>query len=178
MVGVVVVGAVVRGRAGRGLGAAAERLPFAASCSWIYCFSSGEMELAVQPWLDPPPAPMDSTLIETPQTLAAMLIGICALIGMFALSILRSSARLLSTFERLTLTSEGTLETPSATALPALLTPSTADEAVLQAERKAARLALRRRLFYAWHGPLFVPPNAPKREIVSAAHWRRFALTD
>ena len=62
--------------------------PLAASCCWIYCLSSGEMLFAVQPWLEPPPAPIDSTLIDTPQTLAAMLIGICALIGMFALSIL------------------------------------------------------------------------------------------
>ena len=76
------------------------------------------MLFAVQPWLDPPPAPNDSTLIDTPHTLAAMLIGICALIGIFALSIFRSSARLLSTFERLTLTNEGTLETPLATADP------------------------------------------------------------
>src|SRR4051794_32799341 len=100
----------------------------------MYCFSSGEMLFAVQPWLLPPPAPIDSTLIDTPQTFAAMLIGICALIGMLALSILRSSARLLSTFDRLTLTSEGTLETPEATAEPALLTVSTADEVVLQAD--------------------------------------------
>ena len=61
---------------------------------------------------------------RTPHTFAAMLIGICALIGMFALSIFRSSARLLSTFDRFTFTSEGTLETPLATALPALFTPS------------------------------------------------------
>src|SRR5689334_1200966 len=102
----------------------------------MYCLSSGEIELAVQPLLEPPPAPIDSTLIDTPQTFAAMLIGIWALIGMFALSILRSSARLLSTFDRLTLTSEGTLETPFATALPALFTPSAADETVLHADKE------------------------------------------
>src|SRR5690242_3923572 len=100
----------------------------------MYCFSSGETLLAVQPLLLPPPAPIDSTLIDTPHTLAAILIGICALIGMFVLSIFRSSARLLSTFDRLTFTSEGTFDTPEATAEPALLTPSTADEAVLQAD--------------------------------------------
>src|SRR5215218_6150862 len=100
----------------------------------MYCFSSGETEFAVQPLLEPPPPPTDRTLMETPQTLAAMLIGICALIGMFDLSILRSSARLLSTFDRFTFTSDGTLETPSATALPALLTPPMADEAVLHAD--------------------------------------------
>src|SRR6476646_1680210 len=100
----------------------------------MYCLSSGETLLAVQPSLLPPPAPIDSTLMDTPQTFAAMLIGICALIGMFALSILRSSARLLSTLERLTFTSEGTLETPEATAEPALLILSAADEAVLQAD--------------------------------------------
>src|SRR3954454_24405902 len=91
------------------------------------------MLFAVQPLLLPPP-PIDRMLIDTPQTLAAMLIGIWALIGMFALSIFRSSARLLSTFDRLTLTSDGTLETPEATAEPALLTPSAADEAVLHAD--------------------------------------------
>src|SRR3982750_3759196 len=106
----------------------------------MYCFSSGEMLFAVQPWLLPPPAPIDRTLIDTPQTFAAILIGIWALIGMLALSILRSSARLLSTFDRLTLTSEGTLETPSATALPALLTPSAADETVLQADRERSAI--------------------------------------
>ena len=62
----------------------------------------------MQPLLEPPPAPIDRTLIETPHTLAAMLIGICAFIGMFALSTWRSSARLLSTFDKLTLTSDGT----------------------------------------------------------------------
>src|SRR4051812_35494537 len=92
------------------------------------------MLLAVQPWLEPPPAPIDRTLIDTPQTFAAMLIGIWALIGMFERSIFRSSARLLSTFDRLTFTSDGTLEIPEATAEPALLTPSAADEAVLQAD--------------------------------------------
>ena len=45
-------------------------------------------------------------LIDTPQMFAAMVIGICAFIGMFALSILRSSARSLSTLLRLTLTSD------------------------------------------------------------------------
>src|SRR5690348_8864172 len=93
------------------------------------------MLFAVQPLLDPPPAPIDKMLIDTPQTFAAMLIGICALIGMFALSTWRSSARLFSTFDRLTLTSEGTapatLDTPEATAEPALWTPSAADETVL-----------------------------------------------
>src|SRR5690348_2267898 len=82
-------------------------------------------------------------LIDTPQTLAAMLIGICALIGILALSILRSSARLLSTFDRLTLTSDGTapatLETPEATAEPALSTPLAADDTVLQPD--AARMS-------------------------------------
>src|SRR3954463_1772458 len=74
-------------------------------------------------------------LIDTPQTLAAMVIGICALMGMFALSIFRSSAKSLSTFDRLTLTSEVVTEpTPSATAEPALLMPSTADDAVLHAD--------------------------------------------
>src|SRR5690349_9088601 len=93
------------------------------------------MLFAVQPWLLPPPAPIDSTLIDTPQTFAATLIGIWALIGMLALSIFRSSARSLSTLDRFTLTSEGTLDTPSTTAEPALLTVSAADEAVLQAVR-------------------------------------------
>jgi hypothetical protein len=65
-------------------------LPFAASCCWIYCFNSGEMLFAVQPLLDPLP-PIDNTLIDTPQTLAATLIGICALTGMLALSTFRSS---------------------------------------------------------------------------------------
>ena len=64
--------------------------PFAASCSWMYCLSSGEMLFAVQPLLFPPPAPIERTLIETPQMFAAILIGICALIGMFALSMCRS----------------------------------------------------------------------------------------
>src|SRR3954454_17122957 len=107
------------------------------------------MLFAVQPLLLPPP-PIDRMLIDTPQTLAAMLIGIWALIGMFALSTLRSSARLLSTFERLTFTSDGTLETPEATAEPALLTPSAADEAVLQADNgssaRSAAQAVRLRI--------------------------------
>ena len=81
-------------------------MPFAAICCWIYCLSSGEMLFAVQPWLLPPPAPIERMLIDTPQTFAATLIGIWALIGIFDLSILRSSARSLSTLLRLTLTSE------------------------------------------------------------------------
>ena len=79
--------------------------------------------MAVQPPLFPPPAPTDSMLIETPQTLAATVIGICAFTGMFALSTWRSRARLLRTFDRLTLTSEVAtvprLDAPEATVLPA-----------------------------------------------------------
>ena len=116
-------------------------LPFAASCSWMYCLSSGEMLLAVQLSLFPPPAPKESTLIDTPQTLAAMLIGIWALIGMFALSTLRSSARLLSTFDRFTLTSDGTLPTAEPTAEPALFTPSAAAETVLHAESETSAMS-------------------------------------
>ena len=48
--------------------------PFAASCCWIYCFSSGEMLFAVQ--LGEPPVATDNMLIDTPQILAARLIGI------------------------------------------------------------------------------------------------------
>ena len=103
-------------------------LPFAAICCWMYCASSGEMLFAVQPWLLPPPAPMDRMLIDTPHTFAATLIGIWALIGMLDLSIFRSSARSLRTLRRSTLTSEAPaparLLAPSATALPALSTPS------------------------------------------------------
>src|SRR5690348_430179 len=94
--------------------------PFAASCCWTACSSAGEVVCAVHPLLEPPPAPIDSTLIDTPQTFAATEIGICALIGMFALSMCRSSARLLRTFERLTFTSDGTLLTSSAPALATL----------------------------------------------------------
>ena len=71
----------------------------------MYWANSGEMLFAVQPWLDPPP-PTDNMLIEIPQTFAATLIGICALIGMFDLSIFRSSARSLRTLRRSTLTSD------------------------------------------------------------------------
>ena len=86
--------------------------PLAASCCCTACARSGEVGVAVQFGL--PPVETERMLIDPPQTLAAMLIGICALMGMFALSTLRSSARLLSTFERLTFTSDGTLETPEA----------------------------------------------------------------
>lgn len=85
----------------------------------------------MQPRLEPPPAPIDSTLIETPHTFAARLIGICAFTGMFALSTWRSSAKLLRTFERLTLTSDGTELAALAMELPALSTPLAADVAVL-----------------------------------------------
>ena len=72
--------------------------PLAASCCWIYCLSSGEMLLAVQPSLEPPPAPNDSTLIDTPQTLAATSIGTWAVTGMLSRLTLSDTDRLLSTF--------------------------------------------------------------------------------
>src|SRR5437764_7378906 len=104
----------------------------------MYCCNSGETLFAVHPLDLPPPAPIERTLIETPHTFAAMLIGICALIGMFALSTLRSRARLLRTFERLTFTRLGTapatLPTPEAAAEPALATPFAAEDTVLHAE--------------------------------------------
>ena len=93
--------------------------PLAASCCCTACSSWGEVVWAVQPLLEPPPAPIDSTLMETPQTFAATLIGICALIGMFALSMCRSSARLLRTLDRLTFTSDGTELAALATVSPA-----------------------------------------------------------
>src|SRR4051812_36511160 len=97
------------------------------------------MLFAVQPSLFPPPAPIDRMLIDTPQTLAAIFIGICALMGMFALSIFKSRARLLSTFDKLTLTSEvATPPTPDATDEPALLTPFTALDAVLQPDTRTS----------------------------------------
>src|SRR5690348_4170320 len=128
------------------------------------------MLFAVQPLLLPPPAPIDSTLIDTPQTLAAMLIGICALIGMFALSMCRSSARLLSTFDRLTLTSDGTalaaLETPDATAEPALFTPLTAEFAVLHPPIKAdARTSVVNAVVLRMLQSLCCAPNARSRRM-------------
>src|SRR4051794_17947255 len=85
------------------------------------------MLVAVQFGLPPPDT--ERMLMFTPQTLAAMLIGICALIGMFALSMLRSNDRSLRTFDRSTFTRE---TAPSATVSPALFTASTAEFAVLQ----------------------------------------------
>src|SRR3954451_19096201 len=51
--------------------------PFAASCCCTAWVSSGEVVVAGQPPLFPPPAPTDRMLIDTPQTLAATVIGIC-----------------------------------------------------------------------------------------------------
>ena len=89
-----------------------------------------------------------------------MVTGIWALMGMFDLSILRSSARSLSTFDRFTFTSDGTLETPSATALPALLTPSAADEAVLHADNEGSARSAAKAVDYASLVPLTHAANA------------------
>src|SRR5437764_7924825 len=124
----------------------------------MYCCNSGETLFAVHPLDLPPPAPIERTLIETPHTFAAMLIGIWALIGMFALSTLRSRARLLRTLERLTLTSEvATPPTPEATELPALCTPSMADEVVLQAEVKRSRKSAEAAVDLRMTGPSVLP---------------------
>src|SRR4051812_45580580 len=113
--------------------------PLAASCCWTAWASSGDVVCAVHPWLLPPPAPTARMLMDTPQTLAAMVIGIWALIGMLALSTWRSSARLLSTFERLTLTSDvAAPPTADAALSPALLTLFAVDE-VLHAEVSSSR---------------------------------------
>jgi hypothetical protein len=92
------------------------------TCCCTTCSSCGDVDVAVQ--LGLPPVETDSTLMDTPQILAATAIGIWALIGIFALSICRSRARLLRTLERLTFTREGIapamLDAPLATPLPAL----------------------------------------------------------
>src|SRR6478672_3375807 len=87
---------------------------------------------------------------------------------MFALSIFRSSARLFSTFDKFTLTSDGTLETPLATALPALFTPSIADEVVLQADKEmSAAIAAKPLITRIQTFPLFWPTNALPGQMVS-----------
>lgn len=112
--------------------------PLAASCCCTAWTSSGEAVVAVQPLLDPPP-PTERILMLIPHTFAAIEIGIWALIGIFDLSIFKSSARSLSTFERSTLTSEvATPPTPLARAEPALLTPSTAVDLEVQPDSAAS----------------------------------------
>src|SRR3954470_21795190 len=108
--------------------------PPACSCwptTWVSC---GDVVTAVQPWEVPLAPDTDRTLIETPQTLAAMVIGICALTGIFALSTFSLTARSLSTFDKLTSTSDvAALDTAPAALWPALETPLAASD-VLQAE--------------------------------------------
>jgi hypothetical protein len=80
-------------------------VPDAAICCCTDCVNSCEPVTAVQ--VLPPPLAIcaDKAFTETPHTFAAILTGICAVTGMFARSTLRSTARLLRMFSRLTLMS-------------------------------------------------------------------------